>query len=152
MSTPNRSRLEQDFFENSDSSRFTRGQILVIFLYPIGYRAIIAIGGIFIGYQVSKVSLIVGYLTIGLGLFLFVTKICPGIVDLLWGVPKLAKGTVYKERIQIRGPMHYFIDIAGLRLESRKEDWLDIDNGEQYEVYYARWSRWLLSCHRMTIP
>jgi len=139
--------MTKDFAHNSRTAKPTKEQRITIIIHAVGFRAIVAATLLLIGILSYNEYPVVGGIAALSGALIGVIYTLPGVVDLLSFRVSMRKGIAIKSTLDLKS-RHYYVEIAELTLEAKSEDWYAIEDEAYYVVYYARFSKWLLSYNR----
>jgi hypothetical protein len=132
-------------FAANQSGKMTQEQRRFLLAWNVGYGSLnlTAAGVLAVGFGRYSpwLASVVALALAAVGLY----QIVPATLDVLEGTPLLVAGSIAKSKDQVRGPIHYMVEIGGLRLRARKRQWEGLTEGDSYEIYYNRRSRWVLS-------
>lgn len=116
-----------------------------LLLWNVGYGVLnlVASGVLLVGFWRYSpwLASVIALTLAGIGL----CQIIPSSLDVLEGAPQVVTGSITRSSKQARGPIHYLVEIDGLHLRARKRQWEILIDGESYEIYYTKRSRWMLS-------
>lgn len=139
--------IHEDEFELNRKGQLTRHQIYTLLRWLLGGLLTTTLPGLLIAIGLRNfIGLIIG-VAISIPSVIAVWK-CG--MDLWEGKPISLFSQVKKERARVRGPTNYYLllsDRHGIeyRMQSSKEQWLEIQEGAIYQMFFTKRTKWLLS-------
>ncbi|MEZ4868011.1 MAG: hypothetical protein R3C14_42175 [Caldilineaceae bacterium] len=148
--------MQQNWSHDEEFSQNAKGyyslwQIRTLVLWCLWHVLIFGTAGFSLAYGLQGILRII--LLVVTSLFLLTTFFLYG-SDLIQSAPVLVDGKLAKQIRKFRGPTHYdvIVEESDLRVRSlNKTQWLGIQDGKRYELYYTHRTKWLLSYRKLDI-
>ena len=142
--------IDSNEFKQNESGGYSRSQVRALILWFLRYVPIFCIAGFGLAYSLPNIWRIVAIFgtIVMLAIYLWLYG-----ADLLQSSPVFTVGKVIKEVRKFRGPTRYDVLVGENSLRIRalnKAQWLMLQNGMSYKIYYSPRTKWMLSYKQLS--
>lgn len=139
--------MSQDEFELNRSGQFSKRQTRLLLGWLVEGILTTTLPALLITVVFHNLIGVMIGTGIGIASAMFIWS---GAMDLWEKRPISLLSQVRKERIRVRGPANYYIFMADkhdnqYQIRTPKEQWLEIQEGVTYKIFFTKRTKWLLS-------